>query len=427
MSRIFLHPEDPRFGDSIRLLVGQFCTVGSSSAADHCLRAAGIEAMHCRIGCRLNGGFLECINDESVVLVNGVPRTRARLTNGDRIKIGIVELTVDLPEKAEKRSFSVSFEDDDSPDGVGTIAAEASPKTENQNTEIEPEPASSAKFDDWIETEDETETKEFDFSEDHEADKVDTVEASDRESDLALTDHEPDTEISTPKDEITDTQSKPPERERKAVFEFDSVDAENTPFTDEDLAALENKGETVSSQNANFFSADLEFANVNQGAITSNEDATTSNVDADNDRSIEPFDAQSSIPGGSSQGGKFWKWIGDRVVSALALIEQREERPVCYFVNEHVELNQCSFEEVTEAVTSRKQNSIYLLSNNDPTEVTRFLVAKRWNERMRHPEALSMSISILPARHVNALFDQVDAVVLVQKSEVCLVRIDGGQ
>jgi hypothetical protein len=43
---------------------------------------------------------------------------------------------------------------------------------------------------------------------------------------------------------------------------------------------------------------------------------------------------------------------------------------------------------------------------------------------MRHPEALSMSLSILPARHVAALFYQIDTVLLIQKSDTSLIRLN---
>jgi len=42
---------------------------------------------------------------------------------------------------------------------------------------------------------------------------------------------------------------------------------------------------------------------------------------------------------------------------------------------------------------------------------------------MRHPEALNMSISILPERMISSLFELIDGVVLIQKGDANLVRI----
>ena len=354
---------------------------------------------------------MECINDESTVLVNGVPRNRARLSNGDQIKIGIVELKVDMPEKVEKRSFSISFADDDSPEGVGSIAGEILPSTEAiEEVDTPLERASEDK-------EDAFEIGNF-FEADDDEDTAEIFGDGD-ESDLDLMEHAPDIPMSTPEDEIKNTQPEPRSRpDRKAVFEFDSVDSEDTPFTDEDLAAVENRAGNMSVENADFFSAELAFANVSE------DEAESPNAGVDAGYGFENSDAESRIPGGSSQGGKFWRWIGSTVVPAIEVLEHSDEKLVCYRVSEHTELSQCSFKNVRESVASRSEDSIFLISENDPMDVTRFLIAKRWNERMRHPEALSMSISILPARHVGALFEQVDAIVLVQKGDFSLLRIN---
>ena len=106
------------------------------------------------------------------------------------------------------------------------------------------------------------------------------------------------------------------------------------------------------------------------------------------------------------------------------VIEERKGEFIWYEINEHTEFTIRSFEEIQESVSKRQGNSIFLLSDKDPDDIIRYLVAKRWSDRMRHPEALNMSISILPARHVAALFDQIDAALLIQKNDTSLIRVD---
>jgi hypothetical protein len=385
------------------------------------LRAAGIEAMHLRIGCRVNGAFLECVNDDVTVLINGIPRNRARLANGDRIKIGVVELDVEMPDAPKKQSFSVSFEDEGSESrlpGMKTISGVLRSEEQDDGTSEQGSESDGIGDNSGDELADENERERNETT-------PSVQSAGDHnESESSLTTIEIDEPI------------KPKAQEGKAVFEFDSVGIEDADFTSEDLEAIAPKEKAIPSKDDTVEIDEDFFASRPNIGTPDNNDVPKPELKVDpvfvenevsfveNEASDEPVD-ESCIPGGSPQGGKCWRWSGSsEVASALDVLEERPEEFVWYEVNEHTELLDKTPEEIRQALSERKNNAIYVLSAEKPDEVVRYLVAKRWSDRMRHPEALSMSLSILPARHVAALFYQIDTVLLIQKSDTSLIRLN---
>ena len=112
LTKLSLNSTDPAHDVSIRLKPGQFCTLGSSSAADYCVRAVGILPMHCRIGCRQNGGFIECLDPSATINIAGTDKNRSRLTNGDQLKIGTLLIEVLIPQTSKSaKSFGIAFDD----------------------------------------------------------------------------------------------------------------------------------------------------------------------------------------------------------------------------------------------------------------------------------------------------------------------------
>ena len=375
------------------------------------MRGTGIEPLHCRVGCRINGGFLECINDEFTVQINGVPRSRARLSNGDRIRIGLVELDVELPEAAKKRAFEISFDEEDSPDAIVGTGTNKAPFSGVMPSEDVAESACREEIIKPLATE----------IADSEAD-ASLVEGKDcndetgEDQPLNISNSEGSLERS---DEGSEALSL--HKSEEAVFEFDSVDAEETSLTAEDLETARNHPAPPSAVEDSVGIAP-------QLAIAENDEREKEkNTETETVVTSDPISVQvheeNIFPGGSFQGGKYWRWASQYVISTLELLEHRDDTLECYLVGEHVELSRFSFEEVRNSASNPKEDLIFLVSDSDPDDLTRHLIAKRWNERMRHPEALNMSISILPDRMVKSLFKQIDTVVLIQKGEASLLRV----
>ena len=81
---------------TFRLAPGSRKTVGRARRADFILEAALVSRLHCCL--EAGNDYLEVIDLSSTngTYVNDSRVDRARLTNGDRLRIGRVELTVTL-------------------------------------------------------------------------------------------------------------------------------------------------------------------------------------------------------------------------------------------------------------------------------------------------------------------------------------------
>ena len=81
---------------TFRLAPGAGKTVGRATRADFVVEAALVSRLHCRL--EAGSDYLEVIDLSSTngTYVNDSRVDRARLTNGDRLRIGRVELTVTL-------------------------------------------------------------------------------------------------------------------------------------------------------------------------------------------------------------------------------------------------------------------------------------------------------------------------------------------
>ena len=80
---------------TFRLRPGAIKTVGRAARADFIVDAALVSRLHCRI--TAGGDTLEVVDLESTngTFVNDTRVERAALRNGDRLRVGRVELTVE--------------------------------------------------------------------------------------------------------------------------------------------------------------------------------------------------------------------------------------------------------------------------------------------------------------------------------------------
>jgi pSer/pThr/pTyr-binding forkhead associated (FHA) protein len=86
----------PSFGGPVtfRLGPGAVKTVGRTANADFVLAAALVSRLHCRLSAGTEGVEVVDLASTNGTFVNGRRVTRARLTAGDRLRIGRVELTI---------------------------------------------------------------------------------------------------------------------------------------------------------------------------------------------------------------------------------------------------------------------------------------------------------------------------------------------
>jgi pSer/pThr/pTyr-binding forkhead associated (FHA) protein len=86
---------------TFRILPGIARTIGRSTGADFIVDAALISRVHCRLTV-LPDGQLEVVDLESTngTYVNGERIERARLSSGDRVQVGRVELVALRDEQA---------------------------------------------------------------------------------------------------------------------------------------------------------------------------------------------------------------------------------------------------------------------------------------------------------------------------------------
>ena len=83
-------------GLQICLMSGQSCSIGSSAAADYSLASEDLEEIHCRITCRGNSCFVECMNFENNIVINDRYANRSSLSDGDSVRIGPFQFSVEF-------------------------------------------------------------------------------------------------------------------------------------------------------------------------------------------------------------------------------------------------------------------------------------------------------------------------------------------
>jgi pSer/pThr/pTyr-binding forkhead associated (FHA) protein len=79
---------------TFRIRQGAVKTFGRASGADFVVQAALVSRVHCRIEAAADSLHVIDLSSTNGTYVNGERIDRARLTDGDRLRIGRVELTV---------------------------------------------------------------------------------------------------------------------------------------------------------------------------------------------------------------------------------------------------------------------------------------------------------------------------------------------
>ena len=409
LTKLSLNSTDPAHDVSIRLKPGQFCTLGSSSAADYCVRAVGILPMHCRIGCRQTGGFIECLDPSATINIAGTDKNRSRLTNGDQLKIGTLPITVVIPQASKSApSFGIAFDDIDSAEPAETARnAQATAERLDEGTHSQP-----------VEREQE-ESAAADARTDLDNSPIEQSEAS-----LSKVPNSDDNQSVADSKKVTsstgESKNLDSTKSGKPIFEFDSVEPSDIKLTEEDLDVIENMtGNSLVLQDFDTMGTETFPEHLRQESLPSKADDGQPSA-----TELEP-DSDDHVPSGSDT-GKCYRWTSTSVMPMIELLEQRISGIRCFDIQKNVNLVPCSFTEIKQAVANKDGPKIFVLSNNNQDELRGFFAAKRWNERLGHPQALSMFLTLLPARNIQLLFEEIDACILVQKSDIELVRLSRG-
>ena len=88
---------------TFRLRPGGIKTVGRAPRADFIVDAAMVSRLHCRLEAGDDNLDVIDLSSTNGTYVNGKRVKRARLTSGDRLRVGRVELTVEKSEGAASR------------------------------------------------------------------------------------------------------------------------------------------------------------------------------------------------------------------------------------------------------------------------------------------------------------------------------------
>jgi len=78
-----------------RVTEGGIKTVGRAPRADFIVYRALVSRLHCRLEAGDNGREVIDLSSTNGTYVNGMRIERAQVTNGDRLRVGRVELTVE--------------------------------------------------------------------------------------------------------------------------------------------------------------------------------------------------------------------------------------------------------------------------------------------------------------------------------------------
>ena len=79
---------------TFRLLPGTIKTIGRATGADFIVEAALVSRLHCQLTAGNDAIDVEDLSSTNGTFVNDTRVTRGRLTSGDRLRVGRVELQV---------------------------------------------------------------------------------------------------------------------------------------------------------------------------------------------------------------------------------------------------------------------------------------------------------------------------------------------
>ena len=244
------------------------------------------------------------------------------------------------------------------------------------------------------------------------------IRGSSFSDDSTSNDHQSVTDSVKASSSTADSTKPSSTKSNKPIFEFDSVEPADIKLTEDDLDVIDNMtSSSLVLQDLDTIVTETFPEHLRQESTT-NETAEA----VDTQPSATEPDLDEHMPSGSDT-GKCYRWTSTAVMPMVELLEQRFSEMQCFDIQENVNLVPCSFAEIRQAVTSKDGPKIFVLSDNTQNQLRSFFAAKRWNERLGHPQALSMFLTLLPAKNIKLLFEEIDTCILVQKSDLELVRL----
>ena len=463
---------------SINLREGQYCTVGCGAAADYCINTGGVGTVHCRVGCRSNGGFIECLDSNATIVVNGSTLNRSRLSDGDALQIGslpvrVVVLRSDKPPK----TFAIAFEDETkagteiSPEpetrpsqggaaGVDSVTEDesseaVSPDLEQQSASLPieqlpqktasgvPVEIAASPLVDTIPTPSSPTAKANNSSalagdspvneqppepnSDSplsESDAISSLDSAAVSSDITKdlgnqpaerTNHEDQFRSSA----ADQSQALPkPVAPGRALFEFDSTDPSSSPLVEADLQKLAQ----LDSVDGLLGNHDLESMLDAPLINVTNDEENVESRDTSGDSVSAAEDSEPLLSSGI-QTDKHWKWTGGSVLHLVdKLLSSREDIKI--YVNDNQQMIQIEPQEMFERCERKKGTGIYLLSTLSLSELFIITRQKKWDGRLGHPQALSMFLTLSQKRISDEFFEPIDACLLLNEGEVELLAGD---
>lgn len=397
MTTLSLQSLNPSVDLSIHLQIGQFCTVGASPAADYSVNAKHVEPVHCRIGCRSNSGFIECLADEGQIVVNGKPRNRSRLADGDSLRIGTIDIHVEVSGKQQsKREFEISFSDEPS----ATTQISGAHRAERNRSDDD--------------------------------DSFDLAQPGDVRHKSSATgdpDNEPVSTAELPKSAVEDSPSADatkqsssdadseqkhlkPVQPGKPVFEFDSTDPDQAPLTREDLKNLESLDNLPGQQSLEDLVEPETKSSVDESKKASRptEKKTEENSEDKPEIRSEPLES-----------GKHWKYAGSDAMAALQKVVTAAPDLNVYTIDAGVFV-EVQASEMLALCKARAGAHSFLLSELPAQELATITRRRKWTGRLGHPQAINMFLALSPKRISDEFFKLFDACVLVHDHDLELMR-----
>lgn len=117
---------------------------------------------------------------------------------------------------------------------------------------------------------------------------------------------------------------------------------------------------------------------------------------------------------------KHWKWTNTRAISALRSILEADQELKIYQCDIK-QIKPVEIQEYSLRWFEKQECLVYLISHLDEMEINSLTRSKRWDERIGHPQAVTMFLALSPKRIVDEFFESIQACVLISE-ELELLR-----
>lgn len=424
MISLILKPVPRASAEIIRLQPGQSCTLGASPAADFCLDSAGIAPIHCRISCRNRFGFIEGLDADSKVIVNGEAFNRSRIVNEDKLRIGLIEFVVVTTAETKPPKFKTPIDmdelfDSEASDTTADPAARSNNANNHPATKQEPDSITIEELgfdDDFLNLTDPSQSSSrFD-------DLEDDFYAIDDPS--ALTTGTP----LGPKGFVFDDSAL--DDSTLGDFTLDENDLGELPSTADVmdvsemralLALREGPEEKQKNQPSKRDSAtsispatkhDVPFEQDVESAedINANDDKEEEDDNAADEKKAHPIEAIEE-PLATD------KFVRQQSLAACELAKQTLNResnnvyqPEKGYLRRLIDFN------LETDQTWPDGGAVLIISPLDESEINRFVADKRWHDRLRFPLGLQRFLELAPPVMVAELFDHISMCLIVSNN-----------